>query len=247
MAGRRTAQRRVGLRGWTGVLALLSLLLLAPIIWVAHLIAAPNLIKLGTASAAGHKLAVIFFSGDTGLRSWSLGGRVAQQLAADGYPVTGIDALAAFSRRKTPGEVTELVQRAIEIASAGSPDGRVVLIGQSFGSDMIPLAVRGLPPELKRRIAKIILIVPGTHGYLQVSPGEIAGTAAPDLDIRPLVSTLPRVPVTCIYGVEEQDTLCPTLGRAGAEVFGLPGGHALRRDTGRVLGIVRSALAAAPS
>lgn len=106
-----------------------------------------------------------------------------------------------------------------------------MLIGQSFGADMIPVAMAGLPANMKRQISQIILIVPGTHGYLEVSPRELLGIPPADLALASFARKLSPVRVTCIFGVKEKASLCPTFaGAPNATVVGLPGGHMLNRD-----------------
>ncbi|RZL54212.1 MAG: hypothetical protein EOP65_11695, partial [Sphingomonas sp.] len=48
-------------------------------------------------------------------------------------------------------------------------------------------------------------------------------------------------PLTCIYGVEEDDSLCPLLRVPGAQVIGMPGGHNIHHDE---TGLLRHVLTA---
>ena len=223
------------------------LLAFAGLLLLGRLEAGPPVFEIGSRGVLHQNESIVFVSGDTGLRSWSLGGRVAQQLAAAGYPVTGVDTLAAFSERKTPEQSADLLARAMKAAHARNPDAPIILMGQSFGSDVLPIAIDGLPPALRSTISKIILIVPASQAYLRVSPKEIAGLAAPDVDLAPLARRLPNVPITCIYGIQEKDSLCPVFARVpNATVIGMPGGHPLNRDSKAVFSVVASALRASP-
>ena len=207
-----------------------------------HLEGGAPLVELANLGAFRKDASIVFFSGDTGLGRWSLGGRVAQQLATDRYAVTGVDMLAAFSTRKTSEQTSALLTRAIAVARQRNPGVPIVLIGQSYGSDILTLAIGGLPRDVQATIAKIILIVPGSHAYLQVSPGEILGTARPDVSLAPLARRLPNVSITCIYGVDETDSLCPVFKTANTTVIGLPGGHPLNRDSKALFAVVARAI-----
>lgn len=200
-----------------------------------------------TASAYRRESSIVFLSGDAGLPRWSLGRQVAQRLAADHYAVTAVDSLSAFSKRRSPEQAGAILATAMREAMRRNPGAPIVLLGQSFGSDIIPIAVANLPPDLRARIVRIILTVPATQAYLQVSPGEMLGTARPDLPLVPFVRQLPLVPLTCVYGIEERDSLCRLISGRNVHPVALPGGHGLHRDADAVFTIVERALRAPPA
>ena len=207
--------------------------------------ASPEMVRLAD-TPARQQLSIVFVSGDMGARRWTLGGRVARRLAESGYPVTVVDSLAAFSERRTPAQAAQIVARAIGRARAGHPDSQVVLVGESFGSDILLMTLRRLPPALTSGIASIVFIVPSTDAYLQVAPAEILGLSAPDVHLGPLAARLPDLPVTCIYGVEETDSLCPVMAGPDVRRVALPGGHFLHQDSDRVFSVVAGALQPRP-
>jgi type IV secretory pathway VirJ component len=200
-----------------------------------------------TASAYRKDASIVFVSGDAGLPRWSLGKQVAQQLAAEDYAVTAVDSLSAFSKRRSPEQTGAILAAAMNEAIRRNPGAPVVLLGHSFGSDIIPIAVAYLPANLRSRITRIILTVPATQAYLQVSPAEMLGTARPDLPLLPFVRQLPPVPLTCIYGIQERDSLCRMLAGPKIHSVALPGGHALHRDGDAVLAAVDRALRGPPA
>ena len=236
----RYAAPRKGRRRLAAALVALGLLLAGFALFVGHLQSGPALVNVSSGSA-GRNASIVFASGDVGLGRWSMGGQVARQLGEAGYTVLGLDSLAAFSQRRTPQEATDLVARAIRMAPGRGPDGKIVLIGQSFGADVLVIALPRLPPALMRRIDRVILIAPSTAAYLKVSPAEMLGLSPPDVDLVPLARGL-RLPVTCIYGLAERDSLCTALGGANVRRIGLSGGHFLGRDADRLFGVVRSSL-----
>lgn len=236
-ASRATTDRRLLITA-----TILLIAIAAALLFVRYLESEPALVDL-RAGAAAKPVSIVFVSGDAGLGTWSVGGRVAGELARAGYAVTGIDSLSEFSRRRTPDEAAAILERAMRRAQARNPGKPVVLIGQSFGSDILVVAVDRLSPAARASIARLILIVPGTHAYLQVSPGEVMGIAPPDLALAPLTARLSGLPITCIFGIEERDSLCPSLSLPNVQSVGLPGGHMLNRDSEPVFAAVKKALA----
>ena len=185
------------------------------------------------ASLGRQRHAIVLLSGDIGFNT-GLGRAVAARFAADGVPVVGVNTLTYLRKTRTPAEITALIahaeQRALRLAHAD----RVMLIGVSFGADMLHVGLVGLPAPLRARIAKVVLIVPEDSVQFRASPAEIFDYWTPTIAAMPTARQLNWVPVLCIHGVEEPDSLCPALKQPNARVVALPGGHPLHRDTDRV-------------
>ena len=81
-------------------------------------------------------LAAIYLSGDMGF-DFGTGGRVMERLAADGIPVVGVNSATFFRKRRTPAEISAMLSDAAKHALAFGHAQRLVLIGQSFGADML--------------------------------------------------------------------------------------------------------------
>ena len=173
--------------------------------------------------------AAVFLSGDMG-PTFSLAHTAIDRLVDGGVPVVSVNSLAFFRRERTSAEVRPLVVRSIRRAVALSGAERVVLIGQSFGADSIPLGLADLPPVLRGRLAGVILIVPATTYELRASPSEVLSWLEPEHATTAQLGNLRDLPVVCLQGVEEADSLCPELARRGATVLTLPGGHQLKFD-----------------
>lgn len=174
-------------------------------------------------------MAAVIVSGDMGF-SIGMGPRVARRLSADGIPVLGVNSLVYFRQRRTPEEIRVLITDAVRRGLAQGHARRLILIGQSFGADMVHVGLTGLPPALRRRIAMVALVVPTNTVDYQASPAELLDLARPDADALTTARRLNWVPVLCVHGREETDSLCPRLDAANVHRVALPGGHPLRRD-----------------
>ncbi len=107
----------------------------------------------------------------------------------------------------------------------------VVLIGQSFGADMLHAGLARFPAGARRPIRAVVLVVPGEDIIFRASPIELAGFETPDQRAWPTASRLSWVPVTCIRGVKETNSLCPELEMQNVRRVTLPGGHKLNSDS----------------
>jgi len=167
-----------------------------------------------TGSAA--ELAVLL-TGDGG---WAgLDQELAARLAASGVPTVGLNSLKYFWTQRTADETARDVARLMRHYLAAWNKQRVILVGYSFGADVLPFVVNRLPPELRARIASVNLLGIDSSASFEVSVADWVGSGASGPPTRPEVAALSQVPVLCIYGEGESDSICP----------GLPGGANLAR------------------
>ena len=103
----------------------------------------------------------------------------------------------------------------------------MILIGYSFGANVLPFAYNRLPAQEKAKVDQISLLGLAERtdfeirvtGWLGVSADDDAPPVAPEL------KSIDPARIQCFYGEEEDDTVCPTPAMAGAEVIKTTGGH----------------------
>lgn len=193
-------------------------------------------------------VAAVLFSGDMGLR-FGLGRVVAQTLAARGIEVFGINSPALFGRHRSRREVDAIIANAVRAALRQTGTARLVLIGQSFGADMLQAGLVHLPVDLRRHIAAVVLVVPGEKVFYRADPTGFAYLGTPDSRAAATINRADWTPLTCIYGRAERDSACPAVARPAAWIVGMPGGHYLdgngRALAGHVLAAIERAVPAA--
>ncbi|MBB4840224.1 type IV secretory pathway VirJ component [Sphingomonas kyeonggiensis] len=174
-------------------------------------------------------LAVVLVSGDMGFKI-GMGPEIARRFAAEGVPVVGVSSLAYFRQQRSPAEVQALIAAAARRALAFGHAERLVMIGQSFGADMMHVGLTGLPADLRARVKVVSLVVPTDTVFFRASPNELFNWAKPDAMALPTGRRLTWVPTLCVQGVEETDSLCPKLTQPNVRRIVLPGGHMLHHD-----------------
>lgn len=177
----------------------------------------------------GARPAIVMLSGDMGDHV-GMTPSVAARLQDRGYAIVTVNSLTYFSRRRSQAEAAALIDRAMRRAMALGNSDHVVLIGQSFGADMLHAGLALLPAQDRAPIRAVVLVVPGHDIIYRASPVELAGLETPDALALPTASRLSWTPVTCIWGRDETDSLCPELTLSGVRKVPLPGGHRLRFD-----------------
>ncbi|MFS0772795.1 AcvB/VirJ family lysyl-phosphatidylglycerol hydrolase [Sphingomonas sp. 1P08PE] len=183
-------------------------------------------------------VAALYFSGDSGLR-FGMGPYAAKALAEHGIAVTGFSSPAYFSVHRTRAEVNAAVAGAIREALARTGGERLVVIGQSYGADILQTGLAALPADLRPRIVAVVLVVPGEGAFFRADPLGLEYRGTPDSLGVNTVNAITWAPLTCIYGVAETDSLCPAVRLPRATIVRMPGGHFLDHDSD---GLVRHVL-----
>lgn len=189
----------------------------------------PVFFEMLDAPADPHKPAIVMLSGDMG-NHIGMTPRLSARLSARGYAIVTVNSLTYFSRRRSKAETAMLLRAAMQRAMTLGATDHVVLIGQSFGADMLHAGLASFSDAERKPIQAVILVVPGEDIIFRASPIELAGMETPDQRAYPTASRLRWVPVVCIYGVEEADSLCPELQMPNGRRIALPGGHKLHSD-----------------
>lgn len=186
------------------------------------------------AADPNHPRAVaLYLSGDMGFRT-GLGPQVAERLTHRGIAVVTENSLRFFRTRRTPEEAGAMIAQGLRRAIALDPKARLLLLGQSFGADVIAPSLPYVPTALRRRIAFIGLIAPGATRQWRASPSAIFSFNEPKEDALTAARRLSWAPLLCIQGAQERDSLCPLLRQPNVSRLQLPGGHPLHHDADAV-------------
>jgi len=200
------------------------------------------IVEVPATAATGGTLAIIL-TGDGG---WAgIDRDIAAALAARGLPVAGLDSLQYFWNPKSPDTAAADLERMLRHYLDLWKCERAVLVGYSFGADVLPFMVARLPEELRRRVALVALLAPGRKADFEfrILDWVAAGPGKEALPLLPEIGRLAGTPLLCIEAEEEADSLCPTLGPGQGNVVTLKGGHHFGGD---YRGIARLILAAIP-
>jgi type IV secretory pathway VirJ component len=185
-------------------------------------------------------LLAIILSGDGG---WAgLDKEVAQALAEHGIPVAGLDSLRYFWSARTPQGLAGDIDRMIRYYLEHFGKQRVLLIGYSQGADVLPFAVNRLATATRARIALGVLMGMSEHAVFEFHVSNWISNDNSGPATMPEVNRIAGIPILCIFGEGDNDSLCPKLDAAKVRIVKLPGGHHFNGD---YAGLAREILAAA--
>jgi type IV secretory pathway VirJ component len=168
----------------------------------------------------------VIFSGDGGWRD--IDKEVGASLQKQGIPVVGIDSLHYFWSERKPQETADDLGRIIELYRKHWQVKHVLLVGYSFGADVVPAAFSRLKPAPKSAVAQMSLLSLSHAVDYQISVmgwlGQKTEGAGGD-PVDDLKKVDPKI-VQCIYGKEDDDEVaCPDLKGTGVDVITLAGDH----------------------
>jgi type IV secretory pathway VirJ component len=192
-------------------------------------------------AVAGDVFAIIM-SGDGG---WAgLDQDIAAALSAKGIPVVGLDSLRYYWSPRTPEGVAADTDRMIRYYLPRFGKKRVLLIGYSQGADVLPFAVNRLPEDTKAHVALTAILGMSEHALFEFHVSSWIADDNSGPATLPEVNRIAGMPVLCIYGEDEHDSLCPQLDAKKFIVVKLKGGH---HFDGNYAGLADTILAAAKS
>src|SRR5436305_276598 len=156
------------------------------------------LIEVPAQAPGGNELAVLL-SGDGG---WAVTDKgLADRLTKGGIPVVGWNSLRYFLRRKKPDQVGHDLEKVLRVYLPLWHKEKAILIGYSFGADVMPFMVTRLPPDLADRISLIVLMGPTGTADFHFHPSE--WLRKPSDDSQPMLPELEKLrgrKILCAYG-----------------------------------------------
>jgi type IV secretory pathway VirJ component len=192
-----------------------------------------------TAQSAADVFAIVM-SGDGG---WAgLDQDIAAALSAKGIPVVGLDSLRYYWTARTPESVAADTDRMIRYYLSRFGKKRVLLIGYSQGADVLPFAVNRLPEATRSVVALTAILGMSEHALFEFHLSSWIADDNSGPATLPEVNRITGMPVLCIYGEDEHDSLCPKLDVKKFIVVKLKGGH---HFDGNYAGLADTILAAA--
>ena len=182
----------------------------------------------------------IIMSGDGG---WAgLDQDVAAALSAKGIPVVGLDSLRYYWTARTPDGLAADTDRLIRYYLAQFGKQRVLLIGYSQGADVLPFAVNRLPAATRARVALTAVMGMSEHALFEFHVSNWISDSESGPATLPEINRITGMPVLCIYGADENGSLCPKLDPKKFIIVRLNGGHHFDGDYAN---LARQILAAA--
>jgi len=170
----------------------------------------------------------IIYSGDGGWQD--LDKTIGEGMAHKDIHVVGVSTIKAFWEAREPEQVARDIETLIADAD---PSGAlpVMLIGYSFGADVLPFAWPHLNRTTQARIRLFALLAPEKETEFHVSVEGWLGIESGTYSVVDAMKALPPGNVLCVFGIEElDDTPCKPETLPGMEIVHTPGEHHFDED-----------------
>ncbi len=179
-------------------------------------------VEVPAAKEGDDRLAIIL-SGDGG---WAdIDKSIGERLANQGIAVVGFNSLKYFWEEKTPEESAADLERVVRHYLGAWNRKRIVLVGFSFGADVLPLLYERLHADLKERTSLVALLAPSLRASFEISVGGWIGVEYHDgPELVPVINSL-KVPVLCVQGTEGDEHPCREAVNPAMEVMTMQGDH----------------------
>lgn len=188
------------------------------------------LVEVPAQGEFAQRIAVIL-TGDGGWAGLDIA--IANELAARGIRVIGLNTLKFFWQTRKPDEAADALDRIIGHYGAEHPAADFIVLGYSFGAGLVPVVINRAAAAARARIAAGVMISPDAEAVFEIHVGDWFGSTHHEgaLPLAPEVANS-KVPLVCVHGDEEgADSFCP--GQAGKPLLKelvLPGGHHYNGD-----------------
>jgi type IV secretory pathway VirJ component len=153
---------------------------------------------------------VVLLTGDGGWAGLDKG--ITGEFASQGIATVALNSLKYFWSKRTPEETSADVSRVIRYYLESWRKDRVILVGYSFGADVMPFVVGALPEDVLAKVGSVNLLGLSSTATFEVRLSDWIGKGADGLLVAPQIAGLRNPPpMQCIYGDGEKDSQCPQL------------------------------------
>jgi type IV secretory pathway VirJ component len=185
----------------------------------------------------------VFLSGDGG---WAdIDKKIGEVLAQRGMDVIGFDNRAYLrGKTRTPDGTGEDVARAAAAYLARWNDQRLVLIGYSRGADLLPFVGARLPASLRSQLALVAMLALQERASFRYRFSDLWATHSrpTDIPIRPELERLRGANMMCVYGRDEEESLCRKVDTTLVHPEVRPGKHHFDGDYQAIASLILSRL-----
>ena len=199
-------------------------------------VASLPLVEVPAARGAADDPLVVLLSGDGGWARFDE--ELAARLAAAGYPVVGWNSRRYFMTPRDPVVAADDLSRVMRTYRRKWERRRVLLVGYSFGADVLPLAIARLDGADRGSVAGLVLLGFSADAQFKFRPREGA-TRVTSYATLPVVGALRDLPILCVGGDRDLRLACERIGNPNASSRTIASGHGLGAHADEVFALMQ--------
>ncbi len=168
----------------------------------------------------------ILISGDGGWKT--LDQEVSKYLNNAGISVIGFDCFSYFNNKeRTQKETSDAISRIINYYEKKFAGKKIVLIGYSFGADIIPFIFNTFEESTVKKIKAIVLLGLTETAQFKIDMREFVGIKT-NIKRYPTIPELKKIDdqrILCICGNSDNEAACSFIDQQNVEIKIVPGSH----------------------
>jgi type IV secretory pathway VirJ component len=167
----------------------------------------------------------VLYTGDGGWRPYDE--QLADSLNKLSIPVMGVNSLDYFRKRRTPQESANDIAVEIIAYLEKWQKKKVILIGYSFGAEVVPFIYNQFSAQLKSCIQVLVLLSPGSNSDFKVHVMDRLGLLVHkwSYNVPQEIVSIKTIPIIIFWGKQEQPMTLENTLQNNLSVNYLPGGH----------------------
>jgi len=189
-----------------------------------------------TAVADSSKPFILYITGDGGWNDFSRS--LSQEFAKKGYPVVALNAKKYFWDKKTAQQTATDVTRLITAYQRFWKKRKVILLGYSFGADVMPFVYNNLGKDLASQVININLLSPSAKTDFEIHIMVMLGGSSGDESVTAAINKISGKPISLIFGENEDEFPIKELTIKNYVSVKLTGGHHYDGDEANVVNAV---------
>lgn len=197
------------------------------------------LVEIPARSGSAGDVMVVLLSADGGWAHFDQA--LSARLSGEGYPVVGWNSLRYYMTPRTAESTADDLAVVIRTYSRKWERQRVLLVGYSFGADVLPLVTKRLDAADRADVAGLVLLGFWDDAQFKFRPRELGGRVA-HYPALPSVRRIRDIPILCIGGEHDTRSVCAEIGTPNTTARTVPGGHALGAQVDTVFALMRPLL-----
>jgi len=187
---------------------------------------------------SSHDKPMIFYlSGDGGLNKFSTA--LCETLNKKGYDVVALNSKSYFWDKKTPEQTATDINNYLIKKLSGRKNQQLVLVGYSFGADVVPFILNRIPKDTHDKILVSYLMASSGNTDFEIHWSDIfGGNTKRSMDVATELNKLTNDKIVIITASDDRHLAANaiTLKRYTREV--LPGGHHFDGDTDEIAKVI---------
>lgn len=180
---------------------------------------------------------IFYLSGDGGMNNFSTS--LCEDFYKKGFDVSALNSRSYFWDKKTPQKTADDINNFLTKKISGRKNQQIVLVGYSFGADVLPFILNRLSKAIDDKILVSFLMAPSGNTDFEIHWSDIfGGSTKRSMDVVAEINKLTDEKIVIISASDDKTLTLNkiTLKRFTREV--LPGGHHFDGDTEEVAKVI---------